>query len=229
MLSKPEEIIANNIEAMGGKKALEKIKNRKITMSGKIVPMGIEAKVTYYQERPNKHYALTDLGTMGKEISGSDGKIAWVVSPFSGTRILEGEELANTSLQNSFNGPDGYDAPYKTMITEGIEQINGKTCYKVVKTPEKGTPRIIYYDRESFLIVKAITESNSPQGNLKTETYYDSYQKVDGIIFPHKITTFLMGQKYNEISFDKIELNIEIPEGVFDTPEEIKAIMKEKK
>ena len=227
-LPTPEEIIAKNIEAMGGKKALEKIKNRKIVLSGKIVPMGIEAKLTYYQERPNKHYALTDLGTMGKERAGSDGKIAWVVSPFSGTRILEGEELANTLLQNSFNGPDGYDTPYKMMKTEGVEQINGKDCYKVVKTPEIGTPRTIYYDKDNFLIVKAITESKSPQGKFKTEAYYDVYQKVDGILFPRKIITFMMGQKYNEISFDKIELNNEMPEGIFDTPEEIKAIMKEK-
>jgi hypothetical protein len=161
-LPTPEQIIEKNIQATGGKEAYEKVKSRKTEMTGKVVRFGIEAKAVYYQERPNKFYSLTDLGAGREERSGSDGKIAWVISPFSGPRALEGEELANKLLDNSFNGADGYDTPYKMMKTEGIEEIDGKACYKVVKTPEKGSPRITYYDKESFLIVKTATELITP-------------------------------------------------------------------
>jgi hypothetical protein len=225
-LPTPEQIIEKNIQATGGKEAYEKIKNRKAEMTGRVIRFGIEAKAVYYQERPNKFYSLTDLGAGGEERSGSDGKIAWVISPFSGPRVLEGEELTNKLLDNSFNGADGYDTPYKMMKTEGIEEIDGKTCYKVVKTPEKGSPRITYYDKDSFLIVKTATELITPQGTINEETYYEGSLKVNDISFPQKITTFITGKKYNEIVFDKIELNIEMPEGIFDTPEEIKAIMR---
>jgi hypothetical protein len=225
-LPTPEQIIEKNIRATGGKEAYEKIKNRKTEMTGRVVPFGIEAKAIYYQERPNKFYALTDLGARGKERSGSDGKIAWVISPISGDRVLKGEELANKLLDNSFNGADGYDTPYKMMKTEGIEEINGKSCYKVVKTPERGSTRTTYYDKESFLIVKSVTDLITQQGTISAETYYEDMQQVDGIFFPHRITTFLMGKEYNEIILDKIELNIEMPEGIFEMPEEIKAIMK---
>ena len=51
---------------------------------------------------------------------------------------------------------------------------------------------------------------------------------MNDIIFPHKINIFIMGQAYNELIYDKIELNTEMPEGIFDMPEEIKAIMKKK-
>lgn len=227
-LPTPEEIIEKYIEASGGKEAHGKINNRKIEISGKVVPMGIEAKVFIYQERPDKYYILTDLGTMGHERSGSDGKIAWVISPFSGTRIFEGEELANRLLDWAFNGPDGYDTSYKMMKTEGIEEINGKICYKVVKIPAEGSTRITYYDKESYLIVKTIADAKSPQGTFKVESYFEGSQKVNDIIFPHKINIFIMGQAYNELIYDKIELNTEMPEGIFDMPEEIKAIMKKK-
>ena len=227
-LPKPEEIIAKNIEAMGGKKAHDKIKSKKIVINFKIVPMNMDAKATCYQERPDKYYVFKDVGTMGKERIGSDGKIAWAVSPFIGTRLFEGEELANMLIKSRFDGPDGPNALYKSMKTEGIEQVNGKTCYKVVKTPEKGSSRTIYYDKESFLIVKFITDYISPQGTFKEERYYEKYQKINNILFPYKTTIFLNDQKQNETIYEKIELNIKMPEGLFDIPEEIKAIMKEK-
>ena len=227
-LPKPEEIIAKNIEARGGKKALKKIKNRKIFISLKITSMNMDVKDTIYQERPDKYYLLADMGTMGITRAGSDGKMAWEVSPFSGTRLREGEELSNTLIEYMFHGPDGPDVPYKTMKTEGIEQINGKDCYKVVKTPEKGTERIVYYDKKSFMIVKTSIDDISPTGTFKLERYIEEYQKINNILFPYKIAIFIMDQRFYEITFEKIELNIEMPESIFDIPEEIKAIMNKK-
>ena len=100
---------------------------------------------------------------MGKVREGSNGKIAWVISPFEGTRLLEGDELSNYQ----FDGLDGPDVPYKSMKTEGIEQINGKDCYKVVKIPEKGTERTVYYDKKSFIIVKTVVDAIIPQGDCQ--------------------------------------------------------------
>lgn len=224
-LPKPEEIIAKNIVAMEGIKDLKRIKNKILVVSDKIPSMNIDAKCTVYQERPDKYYLLADVGDMGTERTGSDGRMAWRVSSFSGTYLLEGEELSNTLIQNMFDGPDGPDVPYKSMKTEGIEQINGKDCYKVVKTPEKGTERIVYYDKKSFMIVKTITDNITPQGTYMVEAYFEEYQKIDNILFPYKIVRFSMGQIFDEFIFDKIELNIEMPENIFDIPEEIKAIL----
>ena len=222
---KPEEIIAKNIEAIGGIKALKKIKNIKIIFTHKVISRNIDEKRTIYKERTDKYYLLVDLGAMGKVRSGSDGRMAWEVSPFFGTRLLEGEELSNTLIENMFDSSDGPDVPYKSMKTEGIEQINGKDCYKVVKTPEKGTERIVYYDKESFMIEKTITYNINPQGTFKLEAYPEEYQKINNILVPYKAVIFLMGQKYSELIVDKIELNIEMPEGIFDIPEEVKSIM----
>jgi zinc protease len=227
-LPKPEEIITKNIEVQGGREALKKIKNRKIILTEKIFYINKDAKVTIYQERPDKYYCLTDLGVMGKEKAGSDGKMAWIISPTSGTRLLEGEELSNTLIKNMFDGPDGPDVPYNSMKTEGIEEINGKACYKVVKTPEKGTTRTIYYDKESFMIVKTITDNISPEGTNKIEFYTEEYQKINNILFPYKMTLFFYGRKQCELIFEKVELNIEMQENIFAIPEEIKAIMMKK-
>lgn len=227
-LPKPEVIIAKNIEVQGGREALKKIKNRKINFTQKIIYINMDAKVTIYQERPDMYYCLTDLGTMGKEKAGSDGKMAWIVSPTSGTRLLEGEELSNTLIKNMFDGPDGPDVSYNSMKTEGIEEINGKACYKVIKTPENGTTRTVYYDKESFMIVKTITDNISPEGTNKIEFYTEEYQKINNILFPYKIALYFYGKKQSELIFEKVEFNIDMPKNIFDIPEEIKTIMKKK-
>ncbi len=216
-LPTPEEIIAKNIEAIGGLKALKKIKNKKTVTINKIPSRkNFEVKDTIYWERPNNRYQSADTGVR----SGSNGKIAWSISPYSGTRLYEGDELSERLFFTKFDGLDGPDVPYKSMKTEGIEQINGKECYKVVKTPETGTERTVYYDKESFMIVKITFYHH---GNEKAEIYYEDYKKVNGILFPFKIVG-----KNEEITYEKIELNIEMPEGIFDIPEEVKAIMNKK-
>lgn len=111
------------------------------------------------------------------------------------------------------------------MKTEGIEQINGKDCYKVVKTSEKDTERIVYYDKKSFMIIKTTVNL---QGNSKSEVYNEEYKKINGILFPYKTVFFINGQKNSEYTNEKIELNIKMPEGIFDMPEEVKAIMNKK-
>ena len=128
ILPTPEEIIAKYFEAMGGKEAREKIYNRKIVRILKYVQVNKYEIVTSYQERPDKEYALCEAD---KDILrfGSNGKIAWTIHPQNGARLFEGVELSSRLLAAKFDQPD---VPYKSMKTEGIEQINGKDCYKVV-------------------------------------------------------------------------------------------------
>jgi zinc protease len=231
-LPTPEEIIAKNIEAMGGIKALKKIKNIKIVTIKKHVQWNIEIKITEYRERPNNVcmiFRVLGEGSSGKMEwldeglrEGSNGKIAWDVNSNPGTRLIEGDSLAAFLREHSVDGPDGPDARYKSMKTEGIEQINGKDCYKVVKTLEQGFKRAVFYDKKSYMIVKT---SGLGQGNRLFEVYNEGYKKINGILFPYKEVSFLNGKKNVEITYETIELNTEMPEGIFDIPEEVKAIM----
>ncbi|MGD9160789.1 MAG: hypothetical protein PVG39_20390 [Desulfobacteraceae bacterium] len=151
--------------------------------------MNEESKSTSYWERPSKNVEVYDRGTEGIYKSGSDGKIVWEYFPVF-TRLLEGDQLSDALKNRMFDGPDGPDVCYKTMKTEGIERINGKDCYKVVKIPEKGTERTVYYDRESFMIVKITAYNINPQETYKREVYFEEYQKIDNILFPYKTVYF---------------------------------------
>ena len=222
-LPTPEEIIEKNIEAMGGKEARKKIKNIKRFSIRRWIQMNREFTATEYKERPEKHYN-SDETPEGIVRFGSNGKIAWMIYPGEGAYLFKGAELSNYLLATKF---DPNDVPYKSMKTEGIEKINGKDCYKVVKTRENGPKRVVYYDKKSYLIVEFTDYYKPPQpGNiLKNGIHTEEYKEINGILFPYKEFHVQNGQRVEEITYEKIEVNIEMPEGIFDIPEEVKAIM----
>jgi CubicO group peptidase (beta-lactamase class C family) len=223
-----EEIIEKYLEATGGRKAHEKIKNVKQEMKVKSVIDGKEYKVFSYKERPNKNYLLSDLGAMGEMKSGSDGDVVWEISPITGTRVLEGEERIAKLLDNEFDGPDAWKSSYKIVKTEGIEDVNGKACYKVVLTPHELSPRVAYYDKESFLAAKYTMKVRIQSGSFKVDVFPEDYRKVGDILSPHKMSYFAMGQLLQTIIIESIEYDIEMPKGLFDLPEEIAKLVSGK-
>jgi hypothetical protein len=166
-----------------------------------------------------------NTGTRGKAKYGSDGKVFWVISPVTGTRVLEGEQSANRLLDYMFDGPDAWKVFFESVKTEGIEDVNGRACYKVVFTPNQGSPRINYYDKKSFLLVKQINEAKNQSGTNKIETFFEDYKKSGGILSAHKYTKYVMGQVMEVGVVKRIETNIDMPEGIFDLPEEVKKLI----
>ena len=127
---------------------------------------------------------------------------------------------------SEFDGPDAWKTSCKSVKTEGIDDVNGKACYKVVLTPHELSQRLLYFDKESFLAVKYVMEVKNPSGTFKLDAFLEDYRKAGDILSPHKINYFLMGQLVQIITFESIENNIDMPEGIFDIPEQKKAIMK---
>lgn len=224
-----EKIIEKNLKATGGKKAHEKIQNRMEEMNVSVVTYGMEYKTVIYMERDNRNYVLADIDAMGEIKYGSDGNVTWEISPLTGTRVLEGEELANRLFDIAFDGVVTWKTLCKSVKTEGIEDVNGSSCYKVVFTPEEGSPREVYFDKKSFLAVKIASEVKYQNESSRIETFLEDYRKVGDILLPHKITVSSMGQVVQNITVERIEYNIEMPEGIFDLPEKIKKLLTEKK
>ena len=220
-----EKIIEKNIEATGGKRTLDRVRNNRTTLTIEMPGMGLEIKATSWKQRPDMDYTSADLGSMGEIKSGSDGRIAWEISPFSGPRLLEGNELAGKLLDNAFDGVNSWKKMYKSVINEGIETIDGKPCYKITFIPKEGMPRTIFFDTDTFLAVKAVSKIQTQEGVLEAERYYSDYRETGKILSARRIIVHMDGQPYQEITVEGIEHNIEMPEGTFDLPEEIKTLL----
>lgn len=229
-----KEIIEKNIVAIGGSDALIDTQNMKkegvytISLNRKY-PM-LKGDVVIYMEKPYKHrenYMNHDIPNHLSRV-GSDGRIVWNIDHFRGPRLIEGEERVNMLLSYQFCEPVVMKEQFQHIKTITIEEINGRACYKVLFNHKEGSPWVAYYyDIKNFMLLK--TDEESP--NIKIETLYSDYKKVGRLVFPHKLN---INKKINAeslyyvLTFNKIETNIQMPEGIFDLPEEIKALIKNK-
>lgn len=224
-LPKAEAILDKYVEVTGGKAAYEKLKTEVTTGKMEFVGKGISGSLVSYRAEPDKSYTEIDIQGIGKIRDGSDGTTFWALSAFQGPHLKDGEEKAQARLAGHFNAELHWRDVYKKVETAGVEQVDGKDCYKVVLTPNEGGPVTRYYDKQSNLLVKMTMIAKNPMGEIPVESVASDYRKEGDILMAHKVTQKGMGQEFS-ISIDSVQVNTEIPPDKFAVPDEIKALMK---
>jgi hypothetical protein len=83
----------------------------------------------------------------------------------------------------------------------------------------------MYFSKESGLTVMTATIIHSQMGPIPAQVYPGDYRKVNGITLPFKSEIKVMGQG-REITLESVEFNVEIPEGLFEPPAEVKSLLE---
>jgi hypothetical protein len=221
-----ETVLENYIEATGGRKAYEKHHNLKVTGTFAMPAMGITAPLTSYQEAPDKGYTLIESQAFGTIESGSNGEVQWEKSMMTGPKIKEGEEKAVADRQGAFNLMLRWKDFYTSAETVGVDTLDGRPCWKVVMTPEVGEPETSWFDTETHLLVKSAMTMNSDMGSISMEVFSSDYREVDGVLMAFEARQVLMGMQEMILTTENVEFNVDIPEGTFDLPEDIKSLME---
>jgi hypothetical protein len=219
-----ERILAKSIEASGGRKAMEKHSGMKMTGTFALPAMGVSAPIEVYQKAPNLNYTLIKSDMFGTIESGSNGEVHWEKSMMSGSKIKEGEEAAVAERQATFNMALHWDKFYTGAELMGEEDLDGKMCYKIVATPKVGEPETSWYDMETFLPVKSEMTMNSEMGSISIEMHFSDFRPVDGVLVPFETRQILMGMQEMTVTMESMEWDPEFPAGIFDLPEDIKAL-----
>ena len=114
-----KKILEKLIEANGGRKLLESIKDSTASATIDLPEMGMSGTGTMYTKEPNK--MRLDLELMGMIITQAfDGEIAWGINPQTGIAEELPEDLAAVSRDSSY----GYSAflhPEKYGITHNYK------------------------------------------------------------------------------------------------------------
>ena len=168
---------------------------------------------------------MIEMAGVGKMEEGTDGKIAWENSALQGPRLLTGDEAALAIRKAASDAATNWQKYYESAEVTGIENVGGKTCYKVVLKPRVGSPETEYYDKDSGLLVKQASTTNTPMGPIPAETIFSDYRKQGDLLLPFHIEQKMAGQQF-DIKLEKVELNADVPSNRFDPPAEVKALIK---
>lgn len=226
-LPKADTILDKYVEVTGGKAAYEKHHSQITKGTMEMAAMGLKGTVTSYMMEPDKSYSEVQLGAIGSMKEGSSGGVYWSLSSMMGPHVKEGSEKSQAQLTEQLNAELKWREQYKSAVTTGVDQVDGKDCYKVELTPAEGAPITQCYDKTSGLMVKMSMTAQSPMGEQKVDMFPTDYRKEGDVLLPHKMKQSVAGQDI-VFTVDSVQFNPEIPKEKFDLPDEIKALVNKK-
>ncbi|HVW07122.1 MAG TPA: hypothetical protein VHC90_00990 [Bryobacteraceae bacterium] len=223
-----ETLIQRCIDKEGGAKAMDRAQT--VVMSGTVEIVGRNIAGPFeIDQQGEKSYTKVDLPGIGKVEEGFDGTTAWESNLLQGTRIKEGDELEATRRASRVSILGDWKDYYKSAITKGEADVNGKPAWQVEMTPTKGSSvEEFYFDRESGLLVKMTQTLPTSLGDIPVEMGLGDYRPIDGILTPFTMSQSAMGQNM-AFHIDKVSYSAKIPSATFDLPPAVKELMAKKK
>ena len=217
---KTADILEKMIEAQGGRKLLEKIKDSTFSGTMEMIQMGIEGSMTIYHKEPNK--LRQEIEFMGMIITTVfDGETAWMTNPETGNvEELPEKAVEQTKREAIDFGNAALLHPEKYGITytfKGKENIEGKDYFVLDRTFPDGHKATIYVDSENYLIYKTVSTADNPMTGMEVEAeiLLSDYKKIDGMIIPHSIKIFYEGEEFGEMAVTEVKFNSGLEDSFF--------------
>ena len=219
---KAKEILAAAVEAHGGIEKLQSVKN--LVLAGRSTansPEGpIDIEGTTYYVYPDKFRQDIKI-PIGEVSYVFDGSSAFAVTP-AGLQPLPPDAI-NTIKDTIFR----QIIWLLTNLTQndisiqyaGTEDVLGKPAnVLLVKQPSGEMLKLFISEETSYIVKMGYRETE--QGVIRNlETFFDDYRDVDGIKIAYHILQNVEGKLFTEGRVNRVKLNEEIDESLFQAPE----------
>jgi hypothetical protein len=207
---KPEKIVAEYLNAMGGSRVLAGIQTESIAGNLTETATGRTGSYSLITRAPNRFY-LEQLMEPDHEVTAYNGMSAWAQNPADGVRTLTGAASKEAEGSGRYWNERLVDAKKDKLTLQwiGSEQIRGRDAYhlRVVLAPK--VARDVFFDTKTHLILREVA------GEERFD--YDDYRPVNGIQTPHKIEWRRGGREYS-ITVTRAEYNTPVDDSVFAFP-----------
>ncbi len=211
------DVLEKYVKAIGGRDALQKFKTRYQAGTVELSPMGLKGTIESYSRSDDRSLTKVSLAGIGDILDGYDGKTAWTVNPIQGNRIKEGRELLQTKRNNIYARESSIDKIYKNVMVRGIEKVGERDAYVIVASTDGLPDDILYFDKETGLMLRSDTISITPEGEQAVKTFYDDYREVDGIKSAFKIKAITPAFEINSV-ITEVKYGISIEDSKFVQP-----------
>jgi hypothetical protein len=201
-----EDVNNAYINAIGGSKVLAKVKD--ITMNATTSMQGMTIGFDIYRKAPNKYMMKIGAGDMVFQKIIFNGTEGVMISPMGGeNKKMEGAELEDMKLESMLFPELNYASNGVKLKLDGIETLESGDAYKVVLTMPSGKESTRYFDVNSSLLVKEISEQGTSE--------FSDYREINKIKFPFKLKQS-MGPQSIDLTVLTIKVNDKINDDLFE-------------
>jgi len=213
-----DKIIAQHIEAHGGATKWKQVEAMKIT--GRFIAFSIEKEFMAIKTKNGEYYSDLYLGKFAVK-EAFDGKEGWTIDPW---QEIDFPRRLNTAEKNVFNQKAEFFTPFFNYKEKGHkveligkETLEGNEVYKIKLTRSNGYIETWYLNTKTYLEFKCESQWVDFAWQLPCETYFDDFQKVDGLTIPFYVEqTF--GQRNRILTIEKVELNTKLDKSLLNMP-----------
>ena len=215
---KAMEMLEKMVNAMGGRKALEAVKDTTASGSMELIQMGMEGSVTVYTKRPNM--LRMDIEVMGMTITQAyDGTIAWGVNPQTGS-VEEMPEEQTAQFTREALGDEVFLHPEKHGVVftyKGAEKIEDVEHHVLVMSYPDGFESTLYLDGKTFLIYKtqAVAPNTMTGADSDVETVFADYKELQGTMISYSFTQYMDGEEFMIFTMEEIKYNENLEDSLF--------------
>ena len=207
-----QKVIDAAFAAMGGREAIEGVKNIDITQEASVMGMSLSFHSVY--AAPN--YIFTEQKSpMGGSVKKYNGEK--VVVQALGKDLPVDEATAQDVINDSWctelllSGGEGGNA----VLSEAPATVNDAVCYELVVTLGSNEVKR-YYDAKTGLCVRQSQVAETPQGEQVINVDFGDYQTVDGLKLPFVTTVPLQPGMNLEVKTTKVVVNGEVDMNIFN-------------
>lgn len=223
-----DQIIAENIEAKGGRATIESVDSVRV-QGNMLMGQAGEVPFTLLWKRPDRlRMEFQVQGQTG--VQAYDGEVGWMHMPFMGAaepQKMPAEATAELEQQADIvEGPlFDYEEKGHTVEYLGTEEVEGTPSHVLRATMKDGkTVQTYYLDTGAYLTIRQVTERSREDQTIKATTSVGNYKEVDGLVMPFAMETKIEGAPEGApgqaMTIETVELNVPIDDERFAFPEE---------
>jgi hypothetical protein len=220
-----QDIVEKAIRALGGRDKILEVTHSLIQGTLDIKSVDIQGTFKIYAARPNKFYAWFDVNSMGVLERGYNGEVYWEKSSASGSRIFTGDELKINALLASFDLLY-YDQLYKELRYKKTSKVNQQPCHEIDLIAEGCNPITMHFSQTTGLPVQQNFIMPNIFQPIRVTNTIVTYKDIEGHKTPSQMVQKVRGMETHR-TVQTVELNGQLPKGIFDLPDDIKTLIKE--
>ena len=215
-----QDVLNKMIDAMGGKKALEAIKDTTITGTVELVQANMSAPITIYQKEPNKIRVDVEIAAAGMSfIQAYDGQKGWGTN-FQTMATEEMSDDMSKDFSHQALGNDSLLNPKKLGITFALkpkEKLEDKDYIVLEQTLADGHKTTLFLDPATYLPYKSVTKSLDPMAGseVESESFLSDYRKVGGLMVAYSTRVMSKGEEVQRLTFTGVTYNSNLDDALF--------------
>lgn len=213
-----DEIIEKHIKALGGQKNWEAVKSMKIT--GQYTAYSKTKPFSDYKYNDEKYYS-DRYENIGKVYEGYTGETAWKREDWENEnppRKVNSKELNVLEQKKEICTPFfNYKKKGYTVELAGKEDVEGTEAFVLKLTRPSKHVETWYIDAKTYLPIKQESDWTDSGWPAKAVSFFDDFREIEGVLIPF-YTERTFGSRYRVAEAEKVEINVEIDQSIFEMP-----------